>query len=77
MLRLGLDRRSGNDRPALDLLHEAKSAMDRPVLGDGGPTSVLIPLRESIDAAIAELVRRRAKQEPVKGWKEKVVSVGT
>jgi hypothetical protein len=77
MQRLGLDRRSGNDRPALDLLIEAKSAIDRPVLGDGGPTSVLIPLRESIDAAITELVRRRPKQEPAKSWKEKVVSIGT
>jgi hypothetical protein len=77
MQRLGLDRRGGNHRPALDLLNEAKSAMDRPVVGDGGPVSVLLSLRQSIDAAITELVRRRPIQGPVRGWKDKVMSIGT
>jgi hypothetical protein len=77
MRRLGLDRRGGNSRPALELLNEAKSALERPVVGEGGPVSILMPLRECIDAAITELVRRRPKQEAVKGWSAKVVSVGS
>lgn len=76
MRRLGLDRRGGDFRPALDLLNEAKGAIERPVVGSGGPVSVLISLRECIGAAIAELVRRRPKQEEVKRWSAKVVSVG-
>jgi hypothetical protein len=76
MRRLSLDRRGGNLRPALDLLAEAKGAMERPVVGDGGSVSVLISLRECVDATITELVRRRPEQEPAKNWKEKVVSIG-
>ena len=68
MRRLGLDRRGGDSRPALDLLNEAKGAMERPVVGDGGAVSVLISLRECIGAAIAELVRRRPKQEEARRW---------
>ncbi len=51
--------------------------MERPVVGDGGAVSVLISLRESIGAVIAELVRRRPRQEEAKGWSAKVVSVGS
>jgi hypothetical protein len=76
MRRLGLDRRGANLRSAVDLLIEAKGAMDRPVVGEGGPVSVLIPLRECINAVITELVRRRPEQEPAKNWKDKVVSIG-
>lgn len=76
MCRLGLDKRGGNSRTPLELLEEAQGALDRPVIQGGGPTTVLIPLRECIDAVITELVRRRPKQEPVKGWSGKVVSVG-
>jgi hypothetical protein len=76
MRRLGLDRRGGTGRPPLELLEEAKAAIDRPVVGDGGAVSVLISLRESLDATITELVRRRPEQEPARNWKDKVVSIG-
>jgi hypothetical protein len=75
MQRLGLDRHVGDRRSAVDLLHEANGAMERPVVEDG-VTSVLIPLRESIDSVIAELLRRRPQQEQAKNWKDKVVSIG-
>lgn len=77
MRRLCLDTRSGGSRAPLDLLNEARGALERPAVGDGGTTSVLIPLRESIDATITELVRRRPSQGPVKGWNGKIVSVGS
>jgi hypothetical protein len=76
MLRMRLDSRGGSSRPPLDLLHEARGALDRPVVGEGGPVSVLISLRECIDAVITELVRRGPNQEPTKGWTGKIVSVG-
>jgi hypothetical protein len=76
MRRLGLDSRGGSSRPPLELLNEARGALERPVVGEGGPVSVLISLRECIDAVITELVRRRLTQEEAKGWKGKVVSVG-
>jgi hypothetical protein len=79
MERLGLDRRGGKDRPALDLLDEAAGAMAHPVIPDGGrPTSVLIPLRGAIEAAISELLRRRRspKSERTSSWSDKVASIG-
>jgi hypothetical protein len=76
MIRLGLNSRGGNARTALDLLDEAQAALERPVIKDGGPTSVLIALRESIDATITELIRRRPIQEKVHGWNGKVLSLG-
>jgi hypothetical protein len=77
MRRLGLDRRGGDSRPALDLLNEARGAIQRPVLAEGGPVSVLIPLRECIGAAISELVRRRPQKEPGKKWSAKLDSLGS
>ncbi len=76
MHRLGLKSRGGDKRPATDLLAEARATMERPSVGEGRPTSVLVTLRECIDAAITELVRRRPKQEETKGWAGKVASVG-
>ena len=76
MIRLGLNSRGGTSRTALDLLDEAQAALERPVVKDGGPTSVLISLRESIDAAITELIRRRPVQEKAHGWNGKVLSLG-
>jgi hypothetical protein len=74
--RLGLDVRSGKKSSAT-LLEEAKYALERPVYQDGGAVAVLICLRECIDAAITEMIRRRSKQEPVaSGWKGKVAALG-
>ena len=75
--RLGLNSRGGGSRTPIDLLLEARGALDRPIVGDGRAVSVLVSLRECIDAAITELVRRRPTQEAVKGWSGKVVSVGS
>jgi hypothetical protein len=76
MIRLGLDSRGGTYRTALELLDEATATINQPVTDEGGPTSVLMPLRESIDASITELIRRRPVQAKVSGWRGKVLSLG-
>jgi hypothetical protein len=67
MRRLGLDPR---------LLNEANGALERPVLHEGGPVSVLITLRECINRALAELLRRRPMQEPASKMCDKLTSLG-
>jgi hypothetical protein len=76
MQRLGLDRRSGSRRAPLELLAEARGALEVPAFTHGALTSVLIPLRECIEAAIAELLRRRPTQEPAGKAQEKLRSIG-
>jgi hypothetical protein len=76
MRRLRLDVGSHGRRSPLDLLAEAEAALLRPVLGDGGPTSTLIPLRGCIDETFAVLLKRRQQQEPAKTWGQKLMSVG-
>jgi hypothetical protein len=74
--RLQLDSRGHGHRSATDLLDEAVGALERPVIGNGRPTSTLLPLRGAIDAAFAVLVSRRPTQEPAKNWYQKVRSIG-
>jgi len=76
MRRLGLDRRGGSRRAPPELLAEARGALELPGFQEGGPASVLIPLRECIEAAIAELLRRRPTQEPAGKAREKLTSLG-
>lgn len=76
MRRLGLDSRGGSYRTPLDLLNEAQGALDHPVFQEGGPVSILIPLRESINSTIAELLRRRTTQEPAAKLTDKLASLG-
>lgn len=65
MRRLGLDRRRGTKRTPLEFLTEANAALERPVLPEPTPASVLLPLRSCIDETVNELVRRRAEQVPL------------
>jgi hypothetical protein len=74
--RLGLDTRGGNSKSALQLLEEARVALDIPVSEDGGATGVLLGLRGCINACVSELIRRRPVQEEAKTWKAKVASLG-
>jgi hypothetical protein len=76
MKRLGLDRRAGDHRSAVELLQEAKAAVERPPVEDGG-NSVLMPLRESLDITISELLKKRPGQGKMKGWKDKIMAIGT
>jgi hypothetical protein len=61
MRRLGLDRRNGERKSARELLDEAKTALDQPSGVAGGEVAVLLTLREAIEAALAELIRRQFK----------------
>jgi len=65
--RLGLDKRGGQDRAALDLLDAAKRGVDK------GDVSALFTARESIYAAVSELFRRKPKQGPGGGLEEKLI----
>lgn len=76
MKRLHLDSRGGTYRTAMELLIEAEGALDRPVFNEGGPVSVLIPLRECINVAVSELIRRRPTQEPASKIQDKIASIG-
>ena len=76
MRRLGLDRGATGRRAPLDLLEEARGALERPAVQQGGAPSTLLTLRESINGAMTDLLRRRAKQEPAGKDSEKVVSIG-
>jgi len=76
MRRLGLDIRSLTHQSALVILENSVAALDRPVSGDGGPVSILVTLRECIDAVITELIRRRPKQEVAKSFDDKIMSLG-
>jgi len=73
--KLDLDHRAPDRRSPVDLLNEAREAMERPATDDS-VTSILIPLRESIEAAIAELIRRRPQQEEAKKTPAKIISIG-
>jgi hypothetical protein len=70
MRRLKLDQRAGSIRSPLDLLGDAQQAFG------GGPGSILIPLRESIEGALAALLKRRPMQEPAGKAGDKIESIG-
>jgi hypothetical protein len=76
MQRLGLATRAGDYRTPLELFNDAQAALERPASRAVAPASVLIPLRECIDSAISELLRRRPQQEPAGRLREKLMSIG-
>lgn len=57
MRRLGLDKQTRTNRSALQLLGDAQNAFG------GGPSSILIPLRGSIEKTLAVLLKRCPTQE--------------
>lgn len=66
--RLGLDAPVPGRRSSLQLLQEAEAALEIPAGGeDGGAIGALLPVRQCIDSAIDELMRRRPQQEPGRG----------
>ncbi|MEE9255304.1 MAG: hypothetical protein V3U43_10235 [Pseudomonadales bacterium] len=76
LVRLGLDKRLGSSRSAAELLEEACHALDQPSTEPASPVAVLLSLRESIQAAIVDLLPKRPSQEPAKNWQDKVISIG-
>ena len=76
MRRLGLDNGPSMLRAPITLLEEALGAVERPVMDEGGPVSVFIALRECINAAITEMIRRRPTQEVARSFEAKILSLG-
>ena len=76
MRRLGLEARGGSLRSPLQLLAEARGALEQPTVHEAGPVSVLIALRECILSTISELLRRRPTQEAASKTREKLTSLG-
>jgi len=76
MHRLGLDSRNEKFQTPLEMMNESCGALDRPVRGNGGAVSVVISLRESVNAVISELLRRRPIQESAPKPRDKFISLG-
>jgi len=72
----GLTGSTGGSRSAMDLLNEAAQALAQSSPTAPAITSVLIPAREAINTALAELLRRRPKQEGTGRASAKVESIG-
>jgi hypothetical protein len=75
ILRLGLDKRSGDSKSAMESLEDARQSLEVPVV-EGGAVAALIGLRECINTCFTELIRRRPVQEKAGSWKDKVGSLG-
>jgi hypothetical protein len=74
LIVFGLNVGHQGSRSPTELLREGHTALAQSSAAGTSPVSVLISARESIDHALAILIRRRAQQEPVR--KQKVVSIG-
>jgi hypothetical protein len=70
--RHGLNNSAPDRKSALDLLRESHHAFQL----NGSPAAVLLPIRESINTAISELLKRRPKQERTKTISAKILSIG-
>lgn len=77
LIRLSLDTSSSSKQSALSQLRQAKEAFLRPVTSEISPAAILIPIREAINTAIDDLLRRRPFQEEAKNRFKKIISIGT
>jgi hypothetical protein len=76
MVRLSLNRAHHSKKSALALLDDAQAALDRPTTEGNSAVAVLVGLRESIDGAITDLLRRRPMQESTDMAGGKLLSIG-
>jgi hypothetical protein len=76
MRRFDLDQGPPGNRSALDLLNEAVATHARPPSATPSPAGVLLPARESLNVALAELLRRRPQQKRAASPESKVASIG-
>lgn len=75
MQALGLGIKHGSTRSPLQLLQTAEEALRRPFADEGYATAVLVPLRESIQGTIEELLKKQPTTEKTGGWTKKVTSL--
>lgn len=72
---IGLDAAHGGKHSPVELLRIADEAFKRPFTNEGYESSVLLSLRESIQGAIDELLKRRPTTEKTASWRKKVTSI--
>ena len=73
--QFGLVTVAPGQKSPVELFDAAWAAFEKPVTQNSPASTSLIPMRESINATIAELLRRRPKQEPAKGARNKLLSI--
>ena len=76
MRRLGLENTFQGERSAISLLDEAVSSIQHPAGDEPSPT-LLLTLRGSIEKTLADLLRKRPRQESCKNYAKKVKSILT
>jgi hypothetical protein len=76
MTRLGLDATRPGFRSSVECLEAAHAALKRTGAGGPDPTAVLIPARESIDRALADLMQRLPKQTTAGSSAAKIAVIG-
>jgi len=73
---LRLDSRPGALQSPVDLLEDARLALDRPGRNESSALGAWVGLREAIGGTLSELLRRRPTQEPASNYQDKVESLG-
>lgn len=73
--RLNLTSSQAANESVLSLVQQAEQAFKIPSVKEISPSAVLIPLREAINRAFADLLLRRPKQEKAKTHRDKTISI--
>jgi hypothetical protein len=76
LVRLRLDSGYSGEKSPLELLRQARESYLKPSSGEIDASTTLIPLREAINSAIKDLLRRRPSQEKAKNIRDKILSIG-
>jgi hypothetical protein len=71
-----LDTPPSGKKSVLHLFESALEAYKSPVTQNNPVITSLIPMREAIELAVAELLKKRPHQEPAKNDYEKILSIG-
>ena len=76
MQRFGLNTSPVGKKSAIEQFETAWAAYEAPVTQFSPVNTSLIPMRESIETTIQELIRHRPIQEPAKNQRGKIISIG-
>lgn len=76
LLQLGLDHPGGTIKSPIELLEDARLALDRPGGDEPSALNAWVGLREAIDLTLSRLLPRRPMQEQAPTHQGKVASLG-
>jgi hypothetical protein len=76
MRQFGLDKAHPGEKSAIEQFETAWVAFEKPVAQTNPVSTSLIPMRETIESMIKELIRLRPNQERAKSQKDKISSIG-